>query len=50
MATNRDIGATSIPGVNPSLFTNVPQGSFMPTLVTRVRVTGTTATTIKALF
>lgn len=50
MASNRDIGVTAIPGVNPSLFTNVPQGSFMPILVTRVRATATTATTIKALF
>ena len=50
MATNRDIAGTTLPGVNPSLFTNVPQGSFMPILVTRVRATATTATTIKALF
>ena len=48
MAANKD--GASIAGVNPALFTNVPQGSFMPTLVTRVNATGTTATNLKALF
>ena len=49
MAANKD-GASVIPAVNPALFINVPQGSFMPTLVTRVNATSTTATNLKALF
>jgi hypothetical protein len=49
MAANKDLSA-SIGGLNPLIFSNVPQGSFMPTLVTRVNATNTTATLIKALF
>ena len=49
MAANKDVNA-SIPGQNPISFSNVPQGSFMPTLVTRVNASSTTATLIKALF
>ena len=49
MAANKDLSA-SITGQNPITFSNIPQGSFMPTLVTRVNATSTTATLIKALF
>jgi len=48
MASQKNAG--ELVGVNPALFNNVPQGSFMPILVTRVNATKTTATTIKALF
>tara|TARA_R100001510_G_scaffold57689_1_gene66875 strand:- start:33 stop:527 length:495 start_codon:yes stop_codon:yes gene_type:complete len=48
MASQKNAGAIS--GVNPTIFSNVSQGSFMPILVTRVNETSTTATLIKALF
>jgi len=48
MASQKNAGAVS--GLNPALFSNVAQGSFMPILVTRVNASATTATTIKALF
>ena len=48
MASQKNAGAIS--GVNPTIFSNVSQGSFMPILVTRVNDTSTTATLIKALF
>jgi len=48
MASQRNAGAVT--GLNPALFSNVAQGSFMPILVTRVNATATTSTLIKALF
>ena len=48
MASNRDDAL--VPGVNPTIFNSVAAGTFMPTLVTRVRAASTTATNIKALF
>ena len=49
MASQRNAPAVSA-GLNPSVFSNVPNGSFMPILVTRVNETLTTASLIKALF
>jgi hypothetical protein len=48
MASQKNAGALT--GVNPALFYNVAQGSFMPILVTRVNAAHTTSTHIKALF
>ena len=48
MASQRN--AVVVAGVNPSLYSSVPNGSFMPILVTRVNDTLTTASLIKALF
>lgn len=48
MASQKNAGPISL--LNPTIFSNVSQGSFMPILVTRVNETSTTATLIKALF
>ena len=50
MASQRNQPDASLGGINPALFINVAQGSFMPILVTRVNATNTTSTFIKALF
>ena len=48
MASQRN--AVEVSGLNPSIYSNVPNGSFMPILVTRVNETLTLASNIKALF
>ena len=48
MASQRN--AVEVVGVNPTVYSNVPNGSFMPILVTRVNETLTLASNIKALF
>ena len=48
MASQRN--AVEVSGLNPSIYSNVPNGSFMPILVTRVNDTLTLASNIKALF
>jgi hypothetical protein len=49
MASQRNAAPVS-GGLNPSVYSNVPNGSFMPILVTRVNETLTLASNIKALF
>ena len=48
MASQRN--AVEVVGVNPTVYSNVPNGSFMPILVTRVNEAQTLASNIKALF
>ena len=48
MASNRDAAINT--GLNPTVFAAITAGTFMPTLVTKVLSTATTATNIKALF
>ena len=50
MASQRNQPDAALSGINPAVFYNVAQGSFMPILVTRVNATNTTSTFIKALF
>jgi len=50
MASQRNQPDAALGGINPAVFYNVAQGSFMPILVTRVNDTLTTSTNIKALF
>ena len=48
MASNRAAAINT--GLNPTVFAGITAGTFMPTLVTKVLSSGTTATPIKALF
>jgi len=49
MASMRN-NSTQNAGLDPSVYSNVPNGSFMPILVTRVNASNTTSSNIKALF
>ena len=49
MASMRNNSTLNV-GLDPSIYSNVPNGSFMPILVTRVNETLTLASNIKALF